>query len=486
MADKSLENYNDPKEYNDIGLIFHVTGKQNKQYDCHANTYRQTALNLVEQEFSNNVVDQYNQMIATRQAEMESAGDTAFSKSAVVQKAYVYYDTLKNHNTKDNINAAPSSLYMDVAIASAINKYEKEEYGAGNADFRSQGIARTSADYDKSFSNQKTGYIPPEKTIEYFDNLYAQNHMGSVKVDLKNKNDLAQYIQNADVHKGSRVVCDVEETKHDSSVVIAVKKDKQEGYDFYEVQKDNYLIPLKNDNPRHQSAIEKAQQAIENKELKVWKEKPNMTQLKADSKSIKVEYDYVLKETREYMYTGVNAQNEPTFSRLKANGGDLNVPLSELPITRTQAVIDHTKLCLEKAGQQFDNSMTLKPEDIKNYVPNLDFSYTLPENKAAQFDDPNKLQSSAKMVFENIYNEHNPEIKRMILAQNMKNDHERAMDFADNRVKAAKEVQETIETHVLDNENKKDPILASENNKNNNNPTKGILAMAQHTQSGRS
>ena len=495
MADKSLEQYNDPKEHNYIGLTFNVAGKEDKKYDCHANTYRETALNIVEQEFSDNVVDQYNQMIATRKNEMESGKNKSFSESEVVQKAYVYYDPemlrcyeaykkgernrgqLGFSYVADDINKKASSLYIDLAIASAINKYEKEENGAANAEVRSQGIARTRADYSKSFSSQRTGYIPPEKTIEYFDNLYTQNHIGSVKVDLKCKDDLAQHIQNEGVHKGSRVVCDVEETRHDSSVVIAVKKEQQEGCDFYEIQDGNYLVPLKADNPKHKSAIEKAQQAVDNKELTVWREKPNSTQLNVDPKSVKVEYDYVLKETREYMYTGVNSKNEPTFSRLTGQGGDLNVPLSELPITKTHAVVDHTKLCLAKAGQQFDNSPTLKPDDIKDFVPNLALSYTLPKHMAEGYDDPKEIQSKAKMVFENIYNEHNPEIKGMLLAQNMKDDHERAMDLADNRSKAV-QTAEKEEQNVNE-----EPVLAM---KKDNNKTEGLLSVVQNRNGGRS
>lgn len=480
MADKSLEQYNDPQEHNYIGLTFNVTGKEHKKYDCHANTYRETALNIVEQEFSDNVVDQYNQMIATRKNEMETAGDRQFSKSAVVQKAYMYYDTLKNHNTKDNINAAPSSLYMDVAIASAINKYEQEEHGAGNAEHRCQGIARTRIDSYKSFSNQQTGYIPPEKTIEYFDNLYTQNHMGSVKVDLKSKNDLTQHIQNEGVHKGSRVVCDVEETRHDSSVIVAVKKEKQEGCDFYEIQDGNYLIPLKADNPRHKSAIEKAQQAVDNKELMVWREKPSSTQLNIDPKSVKVEYDYVLKETREYMYTGINSKGEPTFSRLTRKGGDLNVPLSQLPITKTHAVIDHTKLCVARAEKKLDNSPTLNPEALRDFVPNLAVNYSLPKEIASQFTNDNELQFRTKRVFENIYNQSNPEIQGMLLAQNMKDDQERAFDLADGRVKAAQDARSGDKKEPT-KEAEKTPPLVAENNKDNNKNDNLIAMVSKRT-----
>ena len=99
------------------------------------------------------------------------------------------------------------------------------------------------------------------------------------------------------------------------------------------------------------------------------------------------------------------------------------------------------------------------------------------------------MKMQAKRAFENTYNSNNSEIQGMLLAQNMKEDHERAINLADDRSKASKEVQKTKEIPVLANENqdsfKKDPALAAENTTNKNDQAKRILAMAQQSKGGR-
>lgn len=444
---KPLEEYNDPDEFNYISLTFNAGGR--KGPSCNSENFKETALDFVEDEFSNNIVAEYNKMIAMCREESEKG--IKFSSGSVSEKAILYIGRDDNNSRKK-----PSSVYIDAAIASALNKYPSpklsgtEANGASNAVSRCKGIARSSVDdYSKAFSPTTAGRVPPKNTIEYFDQIYKSNGLGSVKVDLADKTSLKNYLQANGINKGARIVCDVKEEVPLTATVIPYQVSSNSPIKYKKLH-NGVFYNMDERKASDAALIRAAQEAIKNKEITIYYEDIPSTMLPKDMENIikkhgkNINTSYVISETREYMYTG-NNNGEPTFSRLTENGKELNIPLSELPITKTSAVVDHAKLARTKAEKALDKEMTLNPKVLDYFLPGIGFEYNVPKNMAASFlntenknEGLNNLQNRAMMVFGNIFNKDNPDIKALLTAKDMKDSQAKADNLAEARNAALK------------------------------------------------
>lgn len=422
---ENIDDYTVPG--NDVVATIVVGGQE---FNCTPQQFNDQAPEIIAAGFSQNIVAEYNKMIEINRTHDNNQKHASWQLAASFAETYKvpyhnqYIDYAYQHPN--------SSVYMDAAAHIALASVKGE---SGEA----YGVVRTGREILDAYKGERGGYtnqVSSENTINFYQGLYDKYGLGDVHVDLSSKEELRNQLNAQSIKPGARIVCDIEEPTKPREV-FAVKNSN--GTMDYYARMEGGFSRLSDKYPEQAALLEEAKRADEAGKLHHWSSFDDATANKDNKPNGSLTVIGNKKEKREYMYTGTNEKGEPLFSRFTTGNGDLNVPLSQLPITHTEAIIDTSELCAAKVKTEINTYDRLNHNIIKHYLPKANISFGFNGHTGDQIAPENRPMV-ARSRFENTYNKNNPYIQGLLnpspTAQVLRTDKDNADNLTDHRFRA--------------------------------------------------